>query len=304
MAKNELTFKGELDLRNKVLDLTVNFAKDDYLTAKIAQVSPVDYRLLLDVQNLKSTPIRLSSNLQSSLSIVRGENGLDQFVQGKIWSQEMDSINKPLKSVSGQFEIRDRKLLVNELVMGNMRCQGNVALTYPYKLDLAVHLADVEMDDFLDIWMDDRDFKTQGLVTGDIKISGDLPQVQLKGALESYDGFVSELQYYSIYLHAEGTYPNLLIANSSLSQKDGMRFSFDGPLALNDKANFKKQIKALKFEPLVSNSETSSEWTIKRDKDEGARTTELKYFLRKDESIDSHLKEDSNMVGVKKTLEF
>ena len=303
LAKN-IAFQGQLDLRNKTLDITVHLAQDDYINVKVSQVSPVDYQLLLDVRNFKSFPVHLSGNLESSLNIARDENTLDQFIQGKIWSQEVDSLNKPVKNVSGLFEIRDQRLLINDLAIGNMHCQGNMNLTYPYKLDLTVQLASVEMDDFLDIWMDDRDFETQGSVTGEIKVSGGYPQIQLKGALESYDGFVSELKYISIYLHAEGIYPNLKIANSSVSQKDGMRFSLDGSLALNDKTNFKKQIKVLKFEPLVSISENSSEWTIKREKDEGSRTTELKYFLRKDESIDSHLKEESNMVGVKKTLEF
>ena len=293
-----------MDLSKNELGLILHLDEESFLRANIQKISAANYQLLLNVEHLKNASVFLSDNIESTLSIIQGSDGVDRLISGKIWSQNSSLSTPTAHHLTGDFEIRDNKIYFNDFSWGSLDGEGRVDLTYPYKVDFHLKLSALDINSFLDFWGGGRDFSSAGEVSGEIKISGAINQISLKGSLESYDGFVSELKYNSLYLHVEGTYPNLQIAHSTVSQADGMSFSFEGPFALNDPKNFKKQIEALTISPLVSNSAVASEWTIKRTKNENEQTSELKYFLRKDENVDSHLKEDQNLLGVMKTVEF
>jgi len=98
----------------------------------------------------------------------------------------------------------------------------------------------------------------------------------------------------------------MLISNSTVSKSDGVSFMLDGPINLKDKANFKKQIKALTRAPVVSDSGSEMEWTIKRISPEESDTTELKYRFRKGDAlgIGTSVGDESDMFGIERTRKF
>lgn len=156
--------------------------------------------------------------------------------------------------MTGHFEIKDSQLLLESLSFGNLSCQGSLDLVYPYKMDMNVLLHDVAMEDFLNFWVGNKEYKSFGTVSGEIGVSGTWDRIGLKGNLESHDGYVEQLEYNSIHLNAQGVYPRLSIGKSTISRVDGLSFAFSGPIDLSDQENFTKQIGALVLSPLVNDS--------------------------------------------------
>lgn len=331
-ANTVFTFQGQVDLDKKQFNVVFRVPPSENrqpsaeaspqdssgTTKKYAvklsgeQTSESDYRLLLDVEHLKTPLWDLLSKIESSIQIVRedavSKDGVAvnprRSLRGEIRSQYSMVDYKPIRELSGKFQIKDNQLVLDSLAFGNLACRGTIALIYPYALDVKVNLKNVDLEDFLNFWVQGNTYDSAGSVSGEIDVSGDVEHLALKGNLESHNGYIDKLDFNSIYLNAEGVYPHLQVANSTISGTDGVSFILDGPFDLSDQENFKRQINALTFSPLVSDSISEREWTIKRLKQEGPTSTEVKYLLRKSEGPGSPRTEESGMLGIEQIMEF
>jgi len=309
-----VTFHGQVDFTQKQFVVTLDFPgnspdtapgklahKQPSLAISGAKVSDKDYRFSLNIDHLRTPVYDLLSKIESSLEVdprSAGENV--PVVRGEIWSQNSLVDYKPIRELTGHFEIKDSQLLLKSFSFGNLSCQGLLDLVYPYKMDMRVLLNDVAMEDFLNFWIRNQDYRTFGTVSGEIGVSGTWDRLGLTGSLESFAGYVEQLEYNSIHLNAQGVYPRLNIGQSTISKADGLSFTFSGPIDLSDQENFQKQIGALVLAPLVSDSASEREWTIKRLDQPNSGSTEIKYLLRKDDKLN----ESSGMIGVEQTMNF
>lgn len=310
-AKILVSFKGQIDLPQKQFDFLLNFPpKTADVTNSVSfhaqQISEKDYHFSLDINHLWTPFFDLLSKVESSVELFYQDEMLSSSgsggLRGKVWSEYSLVDYKPVRELSGQFEVKDKRLYLTSLNFGNMACRGYVDLVSPYKLDVAVGLSFVDMNDFLDFWIRGNDYEASGTVSGEIRISGALNRLLLKGSLQSYNGFIQDLEYNSISLNAEGVYPRIQVAPSLMTQSNGTSFILEGAFDLSDQANFKKQIQALTFSPVVRNSASESEWTIKRISQEDTSTA-IKYRLRKNEGMGSSV-DGSDMLGIERTVEF
>lgn len=316
-ASTVLTFHGQIDFTKEQFDLTLNFpslpAENVSSTAapdgtknqpaSIAlsgvKVSEKDYRISMDLDHVKTPIFDVLSKIESSIEVIPSPSVA--LLRGEIHSQDSLVDYKPIRELTGQFELRDNQLLLSSLSFGSLSCRGSLGLVYPFNMDLRVFLHDVAMEDFLNFWMGNKQYESLGTVSGEIEVSGNMGRVGIKGNLESYDGYVDQLQYNSFHLNAQGVYPKIEINPSKISRIGGLSFSFSGPFDLSDHENFKKQVSALVFSPLVSESASHREWTIKRlNESRSGSATEIKYLLKKDDKID----EASMILGVAQTMSF
>ncbi len=211
-----------------------------------------------------------------------------------------------MREFFGHFTIKEHQLYLNSYLKEQLACHGAIDLFYPYKLNFIFNLAAIDMDDFLNFWVRDKGYHSSGMVSGEIKVLGALNRLSLKGNLQSTNGFIKELKYDSIYLNIEGIYPRLEITSSTLTKTGGLSYVFAGPFNLGAQENFKEQIKLLNISPLVKDSPSQREWTLKRLQGENSTATEIKYLLRKEnETILSNTQgAQSDLLGVQRTLEF
>ena len=308
-----VTFHGQADFTQNNFDVTLDFPpasstalrKSDNKSPSVAisgvKISNKDYRFSLDIDHLRTPICDLLSKIESSIEVdPRSADRSSSMVRGEIWSQNSLVDYKPIRELTGQFEIKDNQLLLRSLSFGNLSCHGSLELVYPYKMEMKVLLHDVAMEDFLNFWTRSKQYKSFGSVSGEIGVTGTWDRIGLSGSLESHDGYVEQLEYNSIHLNAQGVYPQLRIGQSMISKADGLSFTFSGPFDLSDQENFKKQVSALVLAPLVSDSASEREWTIKRLNQPNSGATEIKYLLRKEDKSDGA----SGMLGVQQTMSF
>ncbi|MBN1870151.1 MAG: hypothetical protein JW847_06235 [Candidatus Omnitrophica bacterium] len=309
-AERLFFFEGQADLSKGEMEVVMDFHEGSSIKAKMMKMSESNYHFSLDVNHLKTPLFDLLSKIESSVDLAIGKNGdgglLSNDLQGKIWSQYSLVDFKPINELSGRFEIKNKKLYMIALSVGNLTANGYLDLTAPYALNVTVRLLGVDMKDFLNFWGSGKEYESAGDVFGQIRASGSLARLELKGNLQSRTGFVQQLNYDTIVLNIEGTYPLMQITRSTVSKSDGASFSLDGPFNLSDKKNFKKQIQALTLAPLVSDSGSETEWTIKRLNPQDSRTTELKYHLKKGDALGTgpSAGDEIDMLGIERTRKF
>ena len=310
-AEEVFSFEGQVDLLKNEFNIVLELDEKSSVAATVNRISETDYRFLVDINHLKTPLFDLLSKIESSVEIINtNDSSKEMFsnitLKGKIWSQYSLINYKPVQELSGSFEVRDQRLYLKKLAFGSLICNGYIDLVQPFKLNMSVDLMDVGMSDFLNFWSTKMQYESSGAVSGKIKASGTLDNLMLKGNLKSRNGFVQKLDYDVISLNIEGIYPYMQIAQSTISKSDGVSFTLDGPFNLSDRAHFKKQIKALTIAPLVSESGSVREWTIKRHDQEEFGMTELKYRLRKGDAlgIGTSASDEADMFGFERTQKF
>ncbi|HLF18234.1 MAG TPA: hypothetical protein VI749_04980 [Candidatus Omnitrophota bacterium] len=298
-AKELLTFSGSVDLTQNQFDIDVTWEDQSFIKAKGLKTVGKDYLLTLDIEHMKSPYFDLSSQIQSSLIFDKAGSA----VSGELSSQYSLIDYKPTKELSGRFEIKGDRVYLTSLSFSHIAFNGFVEFMDPFAVDMLVEMDQLPLEDFLDFWTPHSKLDSSGVVGGEIKLAGTLDKLQMRGNLQVYDGHIENLLFDNIHLNAQGVYPLLQVAQTSVSKADGVSFMVDGPVDISDQLNFKKQIKALHISPLVTETATKKEWTIKRLHGTEMGSTELKYLLRKDIS-GSTVKEESALLGVEQKLEF
>jgi len=305
-AKELMAFNGVLDLQNNLIQVNYNPAPDQSVKTVITKLEDNKYHLKTDVSHLNALTFDFSSEIEGMIEIKPSDNNQSNMVVGTVWSNYSMLDFKPVKELSGSFKIENRQLVITNVSFGSVGSSGLVDLTAPYKLDFLIDIAYMPMSDFLKFWMrKDKYESSSGEVVGQIRATGTLDQPYLKGNFKSFDADIVDYNFDSIVLNIEGVYPHFQIDNtSSVSKVDGMSFSFKGPINLYDSKNLKRQIKNLKVSPLVKESDSRKEWTIKRFNENGEDSAELKYFMRKEGVVGSKDDEETALFGIERSLQF
>lgn len=298
-------FKGEVNPSKKEFFVEIDTGGKKPFVIQLVSISEHLYEVSINVDHLKTDFFDISTILESSLEIVRAENRAVRSLTGKIISKYTLLNYKPVKELSGQFEIKEQKVYFNSLSFGSIFCKGYIQLTPPFKIDLLIRLSGMDINDFLGFFADRKKIVANGQVDGEIYVSGSLGRMELEGKLLSYDGVVNQLEYSAFILDAKGVYPNINVSGSNITQQDGMTFNLVGMINLGDKENLGKQIKALVKEPLVRKDEQSLEWTLRRIRSNNrSGTTEIKYLRRKGKDLNETSEDDSGLFGIERRMEF
>lgn len=303
-AQEILTFHGDLDFTQSDFRLFVKFGENDFIQASAKQLKDSDYHVKLNVEHLKTPIFDLSSEIESLIAVLNSENASGKKLKGRLWSNYSILNYKPIRELSGNFEIDGKRVHLREVIFGSIRCSGYIDFLDPFKVDLDFDLSSIGMEDFLAFWTGSEIYEASGDVSGEIYVTGSLKQPVLRGNLLSNNGLIKPLKYQTMKLNIEGLYPRMQILQSYISQSDGLSFSFNGPIDLSDKTNFKKQIKALSIVPLVQNTEDRIEWTIKEFGEEEGSSTKIKYLKIKNQDDTRFSQENGDILGVERSVDF
>ena len=299
-------FKGQADLSQKKFNIVLGGAPENSVSIQVELLSQNHFRLNLKLEDVKTSVFEISTDLESLVELSATQDKNRKSWQGHVWSRYSLINRKPVDELSGKFEIKNQTLYLPSLTVGQVDLKGFLELFFPYKTNFSLELKDIPMKDFLSLWVDDPDLNAKGSVSGTIQISGTLGRLLLKGNLASYHGSVGDLDFDSILLNVEGPYPILKLTRSTITQSDGISFAIEGNFDLSNKDNFEKEVESLRKSPLISEEDSSWEWTVKRNSKEKQEqpSSEFKYFLRKKDGHDDPLKEPSDLMGVEQNIKF
>ena len=259
------TFAGRLNMQKRAFTCTLKFDEKSSVTARLEGREADQYNLVVDLEQLPTPLVAVSTQLHSLIHVLSDPDG-KRLLQAQVWSRYSLLDGQGAEELSGKLSVKDNVLLLDNFHLGHFRAQGTLGLKNPYPLDIHVDVQAVEVNEFLS-WVQGKSHKTidaLGYFDGYADLSGKLAQANCTIRLESIDGHIKSLYYDRMILNLQGLYPNVELANSWITQKDGFSFSVDGPLDLSDRKNFPTQIRALKKSALVKKEKSESEWVIKR----------------------------------------
>ena len=116
---------------------------------------------------------------------------------------------------------------------------------------------------------------------------------------------MGDLKFNRLYLVVDGTYPKLDINKESrIYQTNGLSFTYEGPFDLAKRSSFESQLENLIISPIIEDSESEVEWTLKRLGEDESTTMELKYQLRKNGRKGILNEDNSDMFGIERSMKF
>ncbi len=300
-----IPFHGRIQFRPQEFFIQFEPSPDSAVSFNFKGSQPDIYHLTLNIDHWQRQAWDISSVIECSLSIDQGESGAGRILKGTIDSQYTLLNYQPSRELTGAFELKNNILNLRNITWGGVSGQGSVELGYPAKLDLSLDLKSVDLDQFLLLITNRDDLDASGDVSGRIDITGNTNNPMVKGELKTYNGTVSKLDYNLIAINFKGQYPLLYLQDSLVAQADGYLFNIEGGIDLNQKDQFKKQILALKKTLVVNEDQSNREWTLKRLQTQTTSAqTELKYILRKESEIDPAGKDETDLIGIEKTMSF
>ncbi|MBF0385508.1 MAG: hypothetical protein HQL27_06510 [Candidatus Omnitrophica bacterium] len=289
------SFSGKLNLKEKTGEVSVPFKDKGLIIGRYKEDSKGKYSFLLSLDHASFSLFELSSEIFAN--IIAEEKG---NFKGEIKSRYSLLNFKPIKELRGEFSIEDNKFYLKDFSFANISGAGFLSLEEPYKLEVALNLESVDINDLIDIALPDNNSFSVGELFGKIKATGNIKSLFLQGRVQSRNGFIKNLNYDELTLNLEGLFPNVRVVDSKITGTDGLKFSLQGSLDLSSEKSLAQQIKAFHFLPLVKKSDSEVEWTIKSNKEDDS-LTELKYFRRK--SLYSG-EEEMDMFGLGRTIKF
>ncbi len=303
-AGTVIPFEGDIDLGRKLWTFRTTEKNAPAVDFKLSQPEADRYRIDLSLEDIHNKALDFSALITADVRKLSDLQGRVGFA-GKLDSRYTLLNKKPVPDLHGSFDIHDDTLFIRSLEFGKYQGQGALGLQPPHRVSLKIALEAADLSEFIWFFSPDPEVYASGDVSGEITAEGDGSALRLGGRLTSFDGTIDGMEYDSILLNVDGTYPKLNVFNTDVTQTDGFSFRVSGTVDLSQQETMDRQIEALAYEPLVDDKGSDREWTLKRfHSEKHAGTTEVKYMMRQDEDKNSLTTDDSSLIGVERKVSF
>ncbi len=300
----DFTFRGNVDLLSKELNLEVNIPDNGLIFFKSIGVSDDAIDFDIAAYDLKTLVFDISTSLSGTAKVVKRKNK-DSFIRGAIGMdmQDPNTGNKEYASL-GTFEFRDDKFFLDPIFLKGLTARGYLSLLKPYAINFSLIFLDVSLVDFLSWVNPEHNLFLKGGVSGKIQVEGLSRDPEIKGSLNSYGGQIEDFEYDNIVLNFQGMYPTFNLTQTSITEEGGVSANVEGVVDLSKGFDgFEQQIARLKVAPLIRETDVQREWTIRKEKGEkGESETQFKYLMRTDPG--SLGDKESDMLTIQKNIKF
>lgn len=296
-------FSGEIDFKNQEMELVLKPDQKHPVIVHAARLNDGNIQFVVDINQFKTGFFEISTLIEGGFNFPGSSNIENPVMHGKVRSKYTLLNGKTIKEIFGEFEVKSDIFAIHSLAVGDMTLKGSFRRKYPFDMDLWVSLNGVAINDFLVFFNPEQALKGEGEVNGDLYLTGQPSRLKIRTRLLAREGSVGGVDFDSILINAQGTYPFVQIENSRVIRDDGMIFTLAGVLDLADRKGFDQQVKALSREPVTAHTDVNSEWTLKRIQSDENTSTDLKYLFR--ENLDSGpFEESSDLIGVERRMKF
>lgn len=278
----------------------------------------------------------LGHDLISEININTGlykTDGSREVLKGSLRTQTLILDYKPFKDIALKWILKNKELFITDFELGDAyRLFGKIKLNKPYRADLNLSINNAELTDWFIFSNPSYAASVSGLVNGKVKMEGPIGALVTDGRLNIKEGNISDIKFNAINFNLKGKGPILVISDSRIF-KDGGFLSMDGEVDLRKfgKRNLLENLKIATDQKVIvwegwditkSPSEIMAKKGISEDVavnfktyvtagnknglDDEDKKSEvgLDYKIKKDDSINLRMKDDSTFVGVEHKMKF
>lgn len=305
-AENICVFQGHFDFVAKKIDTVIRFKNGSSIEATLTKTAEDHFQFSGKIDHV-STPLwNISSVLESTIEMAEDKDSSGRFLKGTFASKYSLINYKPAHELSGNFEIKNGRLRINRLSWGGFNYEGYIDLMAPFEIGLTLRMTDIAVADLpsIGVCQEGGSHSLTGTVSGRIDIAGFIDRVILRGKLSAFNGSIGNLVYENILVNFEGLYPVIHIADSNVTEAEGLSFNIEGNLDLANQCNLIAGLTALKMSPIIDENSIRREWTIKRNKETENSSTEVKYRFKKQLNETPAPKDDADMLSIERKIMF
>ncbi len=272
-------FEGTLNLKAPAVSLTFGSVSDGTLVLDVTHPSSGRYDLRADIRHL-STPVWDLATVLNGRFELTGNDPLKRELAGEVSTRYTLLNYKPVRDLYLKFTVRERKLTVDPFWFGALSGRGQMDLTGRRDMEASIELLSVDLQEFWDM-LSERGIKVppvNGIVSGEVQLKGAAARPYVNGHLAAYNGRLKSLGFDSLDLRFEGAYPLLRIVEGRIASTNGPGFKVSGAVDMADMSRLAAQLRQLKREFIVSDSDSGRAWAFRRMNASGNETTQFKSF--------------------------
>jgi len=259
------------------------------------------------------------------------EAGLSNILKGSLKTQTLIVNYKPFHEIESSWALKKDTLFITNIGLGNeYRLFGKVKLNKPYDVDLNLSINNADFADWLVFANSRQPAAASGLISGKVNVRGPITKPVSEGRINITDGNINEIKFQAINFNVKGKGPILAVSDSRIHKAGGFLY-MDGEIDLTKlgKRNIFEDIRIRTDQKVIvwegwDITKDTNEINAKKDlgdafdvnfktyKDTGSIIDEEKskneigfdYKIKKDDSINLRMKDDSAFVGVEHKVKF
>ncbi|MBI4335443.1 MAG: hypothetical protein HY589_02185 [Candidatus Omnitrophica bacterium] len=274
----------------------------------------------------------LLSQAAINLDLYKASDSSSDALKVALKTQNLILDYRPFKEIEANIVLKKRELFIANLELKDgYRLFGKVLLNRPYSTELNLSIINGELADWLLVAGVGGGQPVSGVVNGKIKVRGPLNALSTDGRVNIKDGNINNAKFNAINFSVKGKGPTLLISDSRVFKDEGVLF-IDGEIDVRKlgRRNIFEDLKITTDDKVIvwegwdiakSHSEVQArkdlgedfdvnfktyikDAGVNLDKDEKKNEIGLDYKIKKDDSINLRMKDDSAFVGVEHKVKF
>jgi hypothetical protein len=254
-----------------------------------------------------------------------------EMLKGSLRTQNSILNYKPFQEIEASWIVRKGELFITNFQIGDhYRIFGKIKLAKPYDFDLNLSVNDADLRDWLIFLRSNKDdIGLSGFISGKIKVKGPLAELFTDGKLNIENGHINDVKFNNINFNLKGKGPILTLSDSRIFKEGGCLY-VDGEVDLRKigKRNLFEEIKIETDQKVIvwegwDITKDTSQIQAKKDLgeefginfktyandssaygDKKKSEIGLDYRIKKDDSINIKMKDDSAFVGVEHKVKF
>lgn len=269
------------------------------------------------------------SELDISANFYKGA-GSDEMLKGTLKTRNLILNYKPFQEIEASWVFKKRELFITNFELeGGYRLFGKIKLSNPYDIDLNLSINNADLTNWLIFSKPAQEAAFSGLISGRIKAAGPLRNPLTSGSINVKDGNINDVRFSAINFNLKGKGPIFTISDSRMLKEGGVLYIYgEVDLKKFGRRNIFEDVKIETDQRVIiwegwditkSPSEIKAEKNLGEDFgvnfktyvsagtiDDDQKNSEigLDYKIKKDDSINVRMKNDSAFVGVEHKIKF
>lgn len=312
-------------ISNKTFDATIDFCRKDLSfvvdlneQGKVLVSGNVEgdtYTINFTLRHLKFGKSDLSTDFYTSGIIVKTKEGLVEAIKGKAWTQTSLLNFKPLKEFLAEYEITKAGLIINSLSWAGLEVKGQITTSDIQAVslksfsdaaaDLSLTIKEMGLKELAGLLgVSQETVALEGMVSGQVHISGPAGALKIEAELSARDGKVSKVDFKTATINAQGLWPVLRFSSAQINDIGGIIYQLKGRFNLKELADFNSPEHQVTVYS-SNNAMRFQDWVIRRGLDSrGQDVVEAEYNLEKNQALKMRIKDQEEIVGLEKSVKF
>jgi hypothetical protein len=249
IIQDQYLAQGEIDTKKREALFKVKSEDKEKICFTLTSIDNNLSEGLLEINHLKFRETDIDGSFAADVALKRNKSGIIDGIKTDLRTNTLIIDYQPAVDIYGVFFIKDDKLIIDHLKMGeNLKISGWVNLSEPKDMDMNIDLINLDPAVLKNYAFAPANLGFDAISNCSIEIKGELPNPYVKIHFVADKGSTDEIEFESIKVTLDGEYPLLYFRDSRINRKVGH-------LVVTGKMDFRKLKSGGLFDDMIIKSD-------------------------------------------------